>query len=128
MGNGSSNGEGLKNLARQMTETGERLAAWIFRALIGAMSVMLIVIGWFAIDKLASFDKKFDALETSRTSMWVIVQSIIKTENEQTVSMTRLETSLTDYIKNQDRIISQLAGQEIDHEQRMRQLEHPPPH
>lgn len=123
----SGNGNGLTNLARQMTATAERSAAWVFRGLIGALSATLVVIGWFAIDKLGMLDKQFDKLENARASTWEAIGKLTASQSAASQVMTRLGTSLEDYIKNQDKLMARFADQEADHEQRIRQLERLPP-
>ena len=125
-GNGNGINGGVKSLVRQMTRTGERIAAWLFRLLIAALTVTLVIIGWFAIDKLSSFDKQFEKLESARATTWGAINELTRSQTQASNTTTRLETSLADYIKNQDRLLSQLAGEEADHEQRLRQLERPP--
>jgi hypothetical protein len=112
---------GFVQLAREMTETKERAVAWGFRGLLSVLMIALGIIGYLIQDKLGDFTHKFLAIDQQRVEMWSAFSKLANSQADQTNALTKLDTTVKDYVANQDRLIQ-------DHEQRLRDLERPTPH
>lgn len=89
----------------------------------GVVVITLGVCGWLMVDKVTSFSKQFDKVDAQREQMWKIVGDMAKDQAEAAKSLIRIETSLNDYVKTQDHIITQLATSQSQQDQRIRTLE-----
>lgn len=110
------------SLFRQITETKERGLAWAFRALISILVGALTIIGYFAVDKLGSFDKRFDQVDQQRQQVWGQLGKISETISTQNNLLTRL----SDHLDSANTTLSGIQHELDDHETRIRMLERQP--
>lgn len=113
-------------LMKEMTETKERAAAWVFRGAMGVIFIGIGIIGWFAQDKLGTFTKQFDAINVQREQMWKSVGELNVSQQGMNLAVTQLKATLEGHNNTETLILQSLQRTEDDHEQRIRTLERHP--
>ena len=112
----------MVDLLREMVQTKERAAAWIFR---GALSFAIAAgsaVLWMAWGALS--DVKAD-LKIGIQQQWLAIGKINDAQAESRRDLAVSTQTLADHIKTETDIDTQLRDTTKDHEFRIRTLEHP---
>lgn len=112
---------GIKSLARELTATKERAAAWVLRILItlvGAAGTTVLWLGWSAL-----IDVKTELKEQTKAA-WSQIQTLNTIQNTTSANVGVLTQTVTDHLRQESDIDAQLKDITRDHEQRIRTLEH----
>jgi hypothetical protein len=115
-------GDVMADLLKEMVQTKERTAAWIFR---GALSFAIAAgstVVWMAWGTLQ--DVKADQ-KTGVQLQWTAIGKINDAQQDASRALGILTTKLDDHIKVESSIDDQLKDITKDHEQRIRGLERP---
>jgi len=117
---------GVKHgLFREITETKERAAAWIFRGAMGLMTAAFTFIGAYIIADFNNF--RADLKEQNKT-VWEAISSVNRATASNTNALATLAASHADHVKEDERVEAQFATELLDHETRIRTLERPQSH
>lgn len=109
-------------LLQEVTETKERIAAWVFRTLLSLALGACGVIGWLVWGVLADVKTKS---ETGIQLQWTAMGKINDAQQAAARDVGILTTKLDDHVKTEADIDAQLKDIAKDHEQRIRELERP---
>ena len=107
---------------REFVETKERATAWVFRiaiTLIGACGTAAIWLAWSVLTDVKTKS------ETGIQLQWTAIGKINDAQQQASRDLGVLSTQLSDHLKVQADIDSQLKDIAKDHEQRIRGLERP---
>lgn len=125
------NGNGrIVSLWKDITETKERAASWVFRGLIAIIMGMASVIGvlsWNALDRVAhTVDENGRQTSTKIEKLSNEIQQIANDGKDARRDIGVLSQTVTDHIHADDATDNRITSELADHEQRIRSLEHKP--
>jgi hypothetical protein len=112
----------MADFFRELTLTKERVAAWVFRLLIGiigAITLGIISMAWGSLQDVKAKS------ETAVQLQWTAIGKINDAQQAASTALGVLTTKLDDHIKTESDIDMQLKDLAKDHEQRLRGLERP---
>lgn len=112
----------MTDLLKEIVQTKERAAAWVFRILIALVGASSTAVLWMAWGALA--DVKND-LKTGIQQQWVAIGKISDTQSQTTRDLSVQTQTLSDHIRMESDIDASLRDLAKDHEQRIRGLERP---
>lgn len=107
---------------REITETRERTAAWIFRLAIGLNTAAFSVIGWLLTSTINDLRANID--RQSKTS-WEAIGELNRSTASITSTLTTLNASFADHAREDAKEEEQVNARLLDHEARIRILENP---
>lgn len=109
-------------LLQEVTQTKERIAAWVFRTLLSLALGACGVVGWLVWGVLADVKTKS---ETGIQLQWTAIGKINDAQAQASRDVATITQKLDDHIRSETDIDAQLKDLAKDHEQRIRGLEHP---
>jgi orotate phosphoribosyltransferase-like protein len=112
----------MTDLLKEMVQTKERAAAWLFRILITLVGVSTSTVLWLAWASLQDVKAKS---EQGVQLQWTAIGKINDAQQAASSALGVLTTKLDDHIKVEANIDDQLKDIAKDHEQRIRGLERP---
>ncbi len=112
----------MGDLIKEMVQTKERAAAWVFRILITLVGTSTMAVLWLAWYSLQDVKSKS---ETGIQLEWLQIGKINDAQQEASRALGILTQQLSDHLKVEANIDDQLKEIAKDHEQRLRGLERP---
>jgi hypothetical protein len=112
----------MADLLKEITQTKERAAAWVFRILIALVGASTTAVLWMAWGALA--DVKND-LKTGIQQQWLAIGKINDAQAQVSRDIGIQTQVLADHIRTETDIDASLRDIAKDHEGRIRTLEHP---
>lgn len=107
---------------REITETRERTAAWIFRLAIGLNTAAFSVIGWLLTSTINDLRANID--HQGKTS-WEAIGELNRSAAAITSTLTTLNANFTNHVREDENKEGEFNARLLDHEARIRILENP---
>lgn len=119
------NGTEKHGLFREIVETKERTAAWVFRVAMALLTAAFTFIGAFLV---ADFNAFRADLKDQNKATWDAIAAVNRATAANTNALATLAASHADHVKEDEREAAQFATELLDHETRIRTLERPRSH